>query len=148
MAEHKVVIYPTADERKALSSYGPVETRVFDNLEAAIAAATVILDQSQDPFLASVVADVSASTLEQYLEGRNFTARWLEKNPTSGCFSSRLMGADDWRKEGITTALELEDYLDVCTFSDVYKSVRGFRPKNIPSDPAERARILERIECD
>lgn len=112
MAQHKLFVYPSADIRRNLESWAPVDTLTFQDLDAAIDEANAILDATQDPFLVDVLADPDQSSIEDYLRARNAVASWVENHPQSGALFSTLAGADHFRDAyGIETARELHDYL-------------------------------------
>jgi hypothetical protein len=135
--------YPTAAERRSLMSYGPTSTQEFEDLDAAIAAARALLEAAGDAFVAGVHADPDLCSLEDYLRASYVTADYLDAHPQDGSFVTRLMDADAWRAEGITTARALDDQLFWSTFSDAYKEANGFRPRFQPESRAEAERMLD-----
>ena len=143
MAQHKLFIYPDADARASLARVEPVETLVFADLEAAIAAAQAHLDATRDPFAVQLDADPDAIDLDDYVRASNVVADWLEANPIERYFVSRV-DADHYREVyGVKTARELDDQLFWQGWSDAYKSATGCRPGYRPDSRAEAERILD-----
>lgn len=70
------------------------------------------------------------SDLPEYLRLTNAKARWCEENPDFGLWVSKLTeDLDHWREYGISTPEQLEKHLMLESYSDIYKSQTGVRPR-------------------
>lgn len=125
-ANHLVLIYPSAEERKHLDSHGPKEQKPFSDLDAAIACAIAILEAQQDPFAVRIAPDVEACSMEDYLRSLNTPGLWLAGKPellAAGNFIGILAEADHWRNfYGCSTAKDIADDLDACHQREMRKS--------------------------
>lgn len=69
-----------------------------------------------------------AQALQDYIEADN--AKRKAEHPDSIVFTI-VSDPNHWRPYGIFTPEQWEDSMDYGSFSDVYKSVHGFRPRHI-----------------
>ena len=120
--------------------YRPVLTLKFSKVDELTACAWEHMDNLRYPFAWHATLDLDAVTLAEYMRVQNLNADWLDENPIDGTWVGRL----EFDEGEFKSARAADDYLFWTSYSDVYKSKHGFRPRFDPSMTREEAtRLLE-----
>lgn len=153
---HKVHLYDVEKGFDADGVMRPVKVLETEDPAEAVRTATEALAQSRSISAAYIQPDWRlCATLAEYLDLGNALGRYVEANPEIGGWIGQLVeDPAHWADCGVETPEQLEKYLLLQSYSDVYKDTYGVRPRGAsftmetPIEEIEAAYAAMRVSAD